>query len=121
MDVMASKARDYALGAAWHLRQGLDHYRALEVERSSTYGNPAVVAARAADVSYELAWAASDLERAIPAVAARDASLAHRLTAARAAAQEIVQHMVDRRWAPEEPGAIVQGARDAQEAAQLLA
>lgn len=113
--------RDFAAGAAWHLQQGLDRYRWLEVERTSNFSNPEVVRDRARQVSFELNWAVSDLERALPAVAGRDAELAGRLQTARDGALDVVRQMADQSWSPQDPPAIVQGARDARRAAELLA
>lgn len=117
---VAATPLHFAQGAAWHLRTGLDHYRRLEVERGSTYGNGRIVEELERRASFELAWAAADLERVAATIDSIDSGLAQRLREARAMARDVADSLGARRYAPGPPRALELAARDASSAVELL-
>lgn len=120
MQLVSSPALDYANGAVWHLQRGLEHYRTLEVERGSNFGNPQKVRELERLTGFELGWAIADLDRATPAVDALDHGLAERLRGVRFAAWDVVDRLASGRYSSTPPHGLLQGLRDAGDAARLL-
>lgn len=112
---------DFARGAATHLGRGLEHLRSLEIQRGSWLGNPTRVRELEGHASFELAWAASDLDRLLPTLGARDARLAASLTGVRDLARDLVARLGGGTYPPAPPYALEQGHRDAWSAVELLA
>lgn len=112
--------RDFANGAVWHLQRGLEHYRALEVERASTFGNPSEVAQLERDTAFELSWAAGDLERAAPGIGAQDAYLGGLLLGSRDVASQLAEQLGARRYPSSPPYALQEALRSAHSAAELV-
>lgn len=114
--------RDFAHGAATHLQRARTAIDQLYVEHSNMYGNRAKVAKLADGVKFELAWAVSDLDRTIPAVAGVDQLLAGALGSVRTHAARLVDNIGAGRLPTPVPDAypLERGFVDALSAVKLL-
>lgn len=115
-------ALDFAHGAATHLQRARRAIDQLSIEHNNMFGNRAKVAQLADGVKFELAWAVSDLDRTIPAVAGVDQLLAGALGSVRTHAARLVDNIGAGRLPTPVPDAypIERGFVDAWNAARLL-